>query len=498
MCTKAKETKPLLRDGKYITASTACGPVEGIKEDVAYAFRGIPYAVPPIDEDRWRPAQIINSYDNCWNGTLIAHNATEMCMQRHANGTVSGVEDCLTLDVITPFIRYENPLPVVVIIGAESITGDSPSTMRPSARYTRNRDVIFVRPNFRLGVHGFLALDALAKSSYPLTSGNYGLSDLIAALKWIKINIVNFGGNSSAVTIFGHRAGATLVSLLVSSVKEDDLFARAWVTSGTAIFPGKNIAQAQTENQQFMGAVNCSDADCLREKSNEQLMDAVPSEWRREWPDLPMKNENTSIGHQWLVIDGEIVKQHPSEVWPSKTGKTNFVIGTTAHESHSMKLYNKHVNWTAELVRKHVDDSRIGELGLTDEVFKLYPETYQGLVSMISDIRTICPLLTMARQIPTAPFYVVTETTGELNLADVDSDVLAIVGRYEAKTPEQRRYISAMQQLFYHFVSHGEMKQFDPRRRILSIGQDALTVEDYPNCDFWIKNDFVPRYGRLD
>ncbi len=481
----------------YIKAVTSCGMVEGVREDSAYAFRGIPYAVPPIGENRWKPAQVIDSVDDCWNGTLKAHNSTSVCWQIYANGSMDGTENCLTLDIITPDVRYINPIPVVVLIGAESFTGDSPGFLRPSARYARSRDVIFVRPNFRVGVFGFLSLDTLSKSTHPPTSGNYGLSDILAVLKWINLNIHHFSGNPKSVTLFGHRAGATLVSALVTSPKAQGLFARAWVTSGAAIFPGKPLPESERSNSLYLDQVKCKDAECLRNKEDEELLDAVPDTWRRIWADLPTSAENTTSRHEWLVLDGQILQQHPADVWNKEFGPPKMVIGTTAHESHSEKLFLKHKEWTPELVKEHIQNSIIGQLGLTDVVLKRYNATYQGLVSIISDIRTICPLLTIARLQPSVPFYVVTQTA-ELNLAGVDDDVLAILGRYNSKTPEQRRYVSAIQQLFYHYVSHGEIKQFEVRRRVLDIGQDALSVENYPNCDFWITRDIVPRFARLD
>lgn len=491
-------TSAPLRDGKFVEAITSCGLVEGVLEDSAFAFRGIPYAVPPIGENRWKPAKLIDSIDNCWNGTFKAHNSTPICWQIYANGSIDGTENCLHLDVITPHIRYDNPLPVVVLIGAESLTGESPGKLRPSARYARARDVIFVRPNFRIGVFGFLALDALSKSVHPPSSGNYGLTDIIAVLKWIELNIVHFGGNPKAVTLFGHRAGGTLVSTLVTSPEAKGLFARAWVSSGSASFPGKPLAESERANRNYLDQVKCEDAECLRKTEDEDILDAVPDTWRRIWPDLPTNDENTTTRHEWLVLDGQVLHKHPADVWNREPGPPKLVIGTTAHESHSEKLLLKHTVWTPELVRKHIQESKIGQLGLTDEVLKRYNATYQGLVSIVSDIRTICPLLTIARLQPSVPFYVVTQTGGQHNIADVDDDVQAIMGRYEPKTPEQRRYVSAIQQLFYHYVSHGELIQHEARRRVLDIGQDALPVEDYPNCDFWISKDIVPRYARLD
>uniref|UniRef100_A0A182PHM2 Carboxylesterase type B domain-containing protein n=1 Tax=Anopheles epiroticus TaxID=199890 RepID=A0A182PHM2_9DIPT len=487
-----------VRDGKYIETVTNCGRVEGILEDGSFAFRGIPYAVPPVGPNRWRAAQPIESIEHCWNGTLKAHNSTPVCWQIYADGKVDGAEDCLTLDVITPHVRYDNPLPVVVLVGAESFTGDSPGKLRPSTRYARARDVIFVRPNFRLNVFGFLALEQLTKSTHPPTSGNYGLTDLIVALKWIQLNIPHFGGDPKSVTLFGHRAGGTIVTALASSNKTSKLFARTWISSGASIFPGKPLADSEKENALYMSKIRCEESNCLMEKEDEEILDAVPDVWRRTFPDLPAADENATTRHEWLVLDGNIMQQHPADVWSADvSNNVRYVIGSTTHEAHNTKLHLKYTEWTPELVTRHVNESVVGALGLTEEALRRYNATYQGLVAMVSDIRTICPLLTITQKLQSSQFYVVSQTGGELGIADVDSDVQAILGRYEPKTPEQRRYVSAIQQLFYHYVSHGEIKH-ELRKKLLDIGQDALPTYNTDNCLFWIKNDVVPRYARLD
>ncbi|BFF98939.1 neurotactin [Drosophila madeirensis] len=495
-------TSPPLREGRYILAVTGCGPVEGVKEDGAFAFRGIPYAKAPVDELRWRPAQLIDSIDGCWNDTLQTHNSSVVCTQRLGNGTTVGDEDCLFLDVVTPHVRYTNPLPVVVLIGAESLAGPSPGILRPSARYSRSHDVIFVRPNFRLGIFGFLALDALTKEAHPRTSGNYALTDIIAVLKWIQLNIVNFGGDPKSVTLLGHRAGATLVSALVSSPKLKDLYTRAWSSSGSAIFPGKPLAEAEKLNQQLMVTLDCSDVECLRDASSEKLWAATPDTWLHFPQDLPQPQEiNSGSRHEWLVLDGDVLFQHPSESWKrdQATEQPLLVVGATAHEAHTEKLRELHANWTKEEVREYLQNSQIGTLGLTDEVIERYNATnYAALVSIITDIRTVCPLLTNARLQPSVPFYVVTQGEGEDQLATVDADVQAILGRYEPHTVEQRRYVSAMQQLFYYYVSHGTVQSFEPRRRVINVGQDAQPQEDYEHCNYWISKDIVPRYARID
>jgi len=483
---------------------TGCGPVEGVKEDGAFAFRGIPYAKPPVDKLRWKPAELIDDINMCWNDTLPTHNSSVVCTQRLGNGTTVGDEDCLYLDVVTPHVRYNNPLPVVVLIGAESLAGPSPGILRPSARYSRSHDVIFVRPNFRLGVFGFLALDALTKEAHPPTSGNYALTDIIAVLKWIKLNIANFGGDPKSVTLLGHRAGATLVTLLVNSQKVKDLYTRAWASSGSAILPGKPLSESGKLNEQLMATLECTDVQCLREASSERLWAATPDTWLHFPVDLPQPQEANASGsrHEWLVLDGDVVYEHPSDTWKREQANEKnpiLVMGATAHEAHTEKLRELHTNWTREEVRAYLENSQIGALGLTDEVIEKYnASSYASLVSIISDIRSVCPLLTNARQQPSVPFYVVTQGEGADQLATVDADVQAILGRYEPHTVEQRRFVSAMQQLFYYYVSHGTVQSFVQNRRVINLGQDALPQEDYLPCNYWISKDIVPRYARVD
>jgi hypothetical protein len=91
-------------------------------------------------------------------------------------------------------------------------------------------------------------------------------------------------------------------------------------------------------------------------------------------------------------------------------------------------------------------------------------------------------------------FYVVTQTQGDYNIADIDSDVQAILGRYTSDSPEKRRYLDTMRQTFYYFVHHGKINYSS---RILEIQQDVISRNNYSHCDFWISNDIVPHYAMI-
>jgi len=491
-------------DGRYVRAVTSCGHVEGILEDSAVVFRGIPYARPPVGNRRWKAPEPF-LLEHCWNGTLKAHNTTDTCWQLYSNGTINGNEDCLTLDIITPQVRYTSPLPVVVLFGTESLAGGSPSNLDlPPPRLSRIRDVVFVRPNFRMGVLGYLAARALSNSTYPHTSGNYGLFDALSALRWIKNNIAHFAGDPKSITVLGHRAGATMITAILASHKVEELFQQAWLSSGSAIYPGEPLEDSERQTKdQYLNKLSCKDYDdvCLRRMDVEELIDNIPEYWNKVDHDLPKAGESESSKHQWLVQDGVIIKEHPSQVWQRANLSIKLVMGTTAHADGTKLSFLEKPEWTEEEVKAKVEKSQLGQLNLTSEIFKRHNASWPGLAAITSEIRTICPLLNLARQIPGTPFYVVTEQRGDAHVADVNSDVDAILDRYKQSTPAQRRYVAVFQQIFYRFVSLGKFDQYPSdasNNKILLIGQDAMPHPDYPNCDLWIGKDIVPRYARID
>lgn len=148
--------------------------------------------------------------------------------------------------------------------------------------------------------------------------------------------------------------------------------------------------------------------------------------------------------------------------------------------------------------RVQLDRSILGQKGLVDEVIRRYGTSWPGIASLVSDIRTVCPLLHLARQtVPFTPFYVVKQPHHD-GIADVDADVAAILGHYGPRTPAQRRYVTAMQQCFLRFVREGQVRKSAKEFPVLLIGQDANPSQEYPNCDLWFSKDIVPRYGRFD
>src|SRR5206468_604950 len=191
------------------------GPVRGVATGVMHQFLGIPYAAAPIGDLRWRPPQ----EHARWNGVFDATAFGPHCPQvATPYGTPSTSEDCLFLNVFTPV--KTNPgrphlLPVMFWIhGGGLVVGESdgydPTKLVAQA-------VVVVTINYRLGELGFLAHPALGAESPTGASGNYGLMDQQAALRWVRRNIRTFGGDADNVTIFGESAGGLSVHSQLAS-----------------------------------------------------------------------------------------------------------------------------------------------------------------------------------------------------------------------------------------------------------------------------------------
>jgi para-nitrobenzyl esterase len=274
------------------------GVVEGTltNGDQVRAFKGIPFAAPPVGDLRWQPPQPAAK----WKGVRPAKDFGSHCIQSagypdmifHDSGPS---EDCLTLNVWTPANAKPGTLPVMVWIFGGGFVSGGTSENRQDGQFLAHRNVVVVSMNYRLGIFGFFAHPELTAESPHHASGNYGLLDQTAALAWVQKNIAAFGGDPNNVTIFGESAGSISVSAQIASPLARGLFAKAIGESGGALGgPGlaapsresleqRNVAFAQTA----FGTSNLAD---LRKVSADDILKAATAKTTppppRFWPDI--------------------------------------------------------------------------------------------------------------------------------------------------------------------------------------------------------------------
>ncbi|GAA3439134.1 carboxylesterase/lipase family protein [Kutzneria kofuensis] len=246
--------------------TTTDGPVHGTVGADYRSFQGIPYAAPPVGALRWRPPAPVQP----WTQPRDATKPGNACPQ--APGEPRTDEDCLYLDVTTP--RHDTGrLPVMVWIhGGSFIAGAG--TDIDARSFADKAHAIVVTINYRLGVLGFLAHPALDAESGD-QSGDYGIQDQQAALRWVKANAAAFGGDPGNVTLFGQSAGGASVCMNLASPGAAGLFERAITESGGCVAPQPDKTIAERNGAALATQLGCTDLDCLRGKTPEQLLAAA-------------------------------------------------------------------------------------------------------------------------------------------------------------------------------------------------------------------------------
>jgi para-nitrobenzyl esterase len=315
-------------------ADVTGGRVAGVSADGVVSFKGIPFAAPPIGRLRWRSPQPVKP----WNGVKQASSFAPGCIQNmnltgRFGAPPSLSEDCLYLNVWTPAKTANDKLPVMVWIYGGAFTGGMTSIPTYDGTHLAQKGVVLVSVSYRLGAFGFLADSQLTHENGG-TSGDFGLEDMIAGLKWVKSNIAKFGGDPSRVTIFGESAGGIAVSMLCASPAAKGLFQGAISESGGNFGPARidegaaeggvnmvTLKMAEVSGHQFLAKLGVSDAKAARELSADKIQGALGSGARtRLWP----------------VFDGKILPSDQYELYEAgHFNDTPVLIGTNSDEGAS-------------------------------------------------------------------------------------------------------------------------------------------------------------------
>jgi para-nitrobenzyl esterase len=264
------------------TVQAPAGAVQGQAANGILSFKGIPYAAPPVGQNRWRPPAPIAP----WSGLRDASDFGPACIQPTPRApSVYSVdlgrtsEDCLTLNVWTRNPGGKAPV-MVWIHGGALVAGSSKEPLYDGARLAAE-GVVVVSINYRLGVLGFLAHPDLSAESPAGVSGNYGLLDQVAALQWVKRNIAAFGGDPDQVTIAGESAGGLSVMYLMASPPARGLFQRAIAQSAYMISTPElkdaryGAPSAETAGTTLARALQAPSLRVLRFRDPQELTDAA-------------------------------------------------------------------------------------------------------------------------------------------------------------------------------------------------------------------------------
>ncbi len=310
---------------------TQSGLVQGTVVNGVRVYKGIPFAAPPLGDLRWAPPQPVKP----WKGVLHADKYADACMQVSiverdlGLDPVTPSEDCLYLNVWTPAKSARARLPVMVWIYGGGFTIGATSMKQYDGENLAKKGVVYVSIAYRLGPLGFLATPELSKEQGG-HSGNYGLLDQIAGLKWVKRNIAAFGGNPNKVTIFGESAGGISVSMLCASPLAKGLFEGAISESGGSFGPAAEdhaagadvptLAQSEKNGEAFLAKLGVSSIAEARKLPAAEIYKHVgpalggPERW---WPNF---DGYVLLGDQYKLYE------------EGRYNDTPVLIGTNADE----------------------------------------------------------------------------------------------------------------------------------------------------------------------
>ncbi|PMS37669.1 para-nitrobenzyl esterase [Trinickia symbiotica] len=290
-------------------------------------FRGIPYAAPPVGEFRWREPQPVAR----WAGVRPARQFGPSCMQLKSSKRdtrATGMsEDCLYLNVWTPDIGENNKRPVLVYFHGGGFAAGDGSEARYDGAELASRGIVVVTVNYRLGAFGFLALPEAASESSHGATGNYGLLDQAAALRWVRNNITKFGGDPDQVTIAGNSAGSVSVSAHMTSPVSRGLFARAIGESGAAFgsVGFKKRDEAEHAATQFAAMLGGTSLQQLR---------AVPAD-----KVLAATKTKSTAAIFWPTVDGHFVTESPESIYSAgQQASVPLMLGSNSQEAHFTTL----------------------------------------------------------------------------------------------------------------------------------------------------------------
>ncbi len=313
----AEITNPVRIDSGLISG----GPTSS---DDVRVFKGIPFGASPVGDLRWRAPAPVKS----WNGVRDATEFGNICIQPPGQGRLNIAvlpesppmsEDCLYLNVWTPAESAGDNLPVMVYFFGGAFTEGAGSVPLYDGTSLAEKGAVVVTMNYRLGAFGFFAHAELSEDSEQGSSGNYGLMDMLASLKWVQSNIESFGGDAGNVTVFGQSAGAMAIGSLVTSPRSQGLFHRAIGQSGAwmglGMSPGMRIlAQAEEAGARAAVGAGVSSAAEMRAMSADEVV--------------------ASFRSAGQIVDGWVIPEDPSVVFAAgRQNAVDVLVGANKDES---------------------------------------------------------------------------------------------------------------------------------------------------------------------
>ena len=467
-------------------ATITGGRVQGEVKDGLATFKGLPFAAPPVGALRWRVPQPVIA----WRGVRKADTFARACIQPWGDNSDPNrpSEDCLYLNVWTAAATANERRPVMVWIHGGGLTNGMSWQNLSYGTKLAPEGAVLVTIAYRLGALGFLAHPELTRESGK-GSGNYGLFDVVAALKWVQANIAQFGGDPSRVTIFGSSSGGHIVSLLAGAPAAKGLYRRAIAVGRASFYPSLDLIPpnltplpplggAEESGKDFFKSLGVSNLASARSLSAQAILDALTS-------------SRTDLR---ATIDGSLIVGSNLDLFQQgKFNDTPILVGFSTDEAGATppKVL---VDWMDSVI------ARTGCKEAQAAIAKIYPRTNDAETSMLRylfrDFYDGWPIWTWARlqsmtgrnhayvfifdvHGPEQPF-------GAWHAAEYPF----VFGNFpKPPTPREEAVSAQMRQYWINFAAHGDpngpglpiWKAFDEESQMAMVFGDTSRSQRLPN-----------------
>ena len=311
-----------------LQVTVASGALSGYlsRDGLVRSYKGVPYAAAPVGALRWKPPQVAAS----WQGTREAFRFSPACPQptqipgsfyqrEYFQTADTQSEDCLYLNVWTAAPPATAPRPVLVFFHGGSNFGWSGSMSAYDGTALARKGAVVVTINYRLGALGFLAHPELDAESPNHVSGNYGLLDQQAALRWVRTNISAFGGDPERITILGHSAGGGDAGYAMASPLAKGLFRRVVIESAGLFYGSTTLAVAEERGKKLLTELGAASIADLRDMPATKITAHV--------------GRNTGAYGVFPVIDGWVLPRDvPEALAAGQQNATELLLGSNANE----------------------------------------------------------------------------------------------------------------------------------------------------------------------
>lgn len=378
-----------------LRVETSLGPVVGTEADGLRVFRGIPYAEAPVGALRFKPPVATTP----WTDDFVADAHGAACPQLLDNAAAPAEpnqsEDCLSVNVWAHKDARRKPV-MIWVHGGAFVVGNGGRDMYDAGKLATRGDVVVVTFNYRIGMLGFLALDALRTENESGATGNYATLDQRMVFQWVQDNIEAFGGDPNNVTIFGQSAGAVSICSHLGMPASDGLYHRAIIQSATGCYGPWLPEQVEADSLAYVTETGCADTEdipaCLRALSIDDILDAQR---------LPARNilGQANIGP---YVDGVELPTEPLErLSRGEVPRVPILLGNTALEVGAFTLLG-----LVPAGSESDYDDLLDLLALSERdqqsLKSLYPlADYRSVKTLIDELGTdfyfACPSLLMSR-----------------------------------------------------------------------------------------------------